>query len=172
MIDFISRFSVPGIILFIVLIGYLRKVPVFDVFVEGAKEGARAAFDVLPVMVGILAAVSLLNASGFIDILANLIEKPLSLFGIPPEIVPILIIRPFSGSASLGLFTQQIKVFGADSYLGKVISTIMGSSETVLYTLPVYFGAANVKNTRHALAASLIASYFGMRVSVYICKVL
>ncbi|NLM74177.1 MAG: spore maturation protein [Clostridiaceae bacterium] len=170
MIDFISKFSVPGVIFFIVVIGYLKKVPVFDAFVEGAKEGASAAFEVLPVMVGILTAVSLINASGLIDILTSLVKGPLSLLGVPAEIVPILLIRPFSGSASLGLFTQQIKLFGADTYLGRTLSTIMGSSETVLYTLPVYFGAANVKDTRHAVAASLIASYTGMLVSIYICK--
>jgi spore maturation protein B len=171
MIDFISKFSVPGVIFIIVVIGYMKKVPVFDTFVEGAKEGAKAAFDVLPVMVGILAAVSIINASGLIDILTSLLKGPLSLIGIPAEIVPILLIRPFSGSASLGLFTQQIKLFGADTYLGRTISTIMGSSETVLYTLPVYFGAANVKDTRHAVAASLVASYTGMLVSIFICRI-
>ncbi len=171
MIDFISKFSVPGVIFIIVVIGYMKRVPVFDTFVEGAKEGAKAAFDVLPVMVGILAAVSIINASGLIDILTSLLKGPLSLIGIPAEIVPILLIRPFSGSASLGLFTQQIKLFGADTYLGRTISTIMGSSETVLYTLPVYFGAANVKDTRHAVAASLVASYTGMLVSIFICRI-
>lgn len=170
--DFISNLAIPGVILLIVLIAYLKGVPVFDVFVEGAKEGAQTAFNVLPVMVGIIAAVSVLNASGLINILSNLIAKPLSLLGIPPETIPVLLIRPFSGSASLGLFSQQIKAYGPDSYLGRVLSTIMGSSETVLYTLAVYFGATNVKDTRHAIAASLISSYLGMLTSIYICKIL
>lgn len=170
--DFISNLAIPGVILLIVLIAYLKGVPVFDVFVEGAKEGAQTAFNVLPVMVGIIAAVSILNASGLINILSNLIAKPLSILGVPPETIPVLLIRPFSGSASLGLFSQQIKAYGPDSYLGRVLSTIMGSSETVLYTLAVYFGATNVKDTRHAIAASLISSYLGMLTSIYICKIL
>ncbi|NLU52149.1 MAG: spore maturation protein [Clostridiaceae bacterium] len=172
MVDFIAGFSVAGVIFIIVIYAYLKGVPVFDAFVEGAKEGVKAAIDVLPVMVGILAAVSILNASGLVDILTGLLKGPLSLIGIPAETVPMLLLRPFSGSASLGLFTEQIKTFGPDSYLGKALSTIMGSSETVLYILPVYFGAVNVKNTRHAAAASLIASYTGMLAAIYICRIL
>lgn len=170
--NFISNFSIPGIILLIVIVAYLKGVPVFDAFVEGAKEGAKTAFDILPVMVGIIAAVSILNASGLIDVLTNLVRGPAQLVGIPAEVIPILLIRPFSGSASLGLFTEQIKAYGADHYLGRALSTIMGSSETVLYTLAVYFGAANVKNTRHAVVAGLISSYVGMLAAIYICKII
>lgn len=170
--DFISNLAIPGVILIIVLVGFIKGIPVFDVFLEGAKEGAKTAFTILPVMVGIVAAVSILNASGLITILSNLLTKPLSLIGIPPETIPMLLIRPFSGSASLGLFSQQIDAYGADSYIGRVLSTIMGSSETVLYTLAVYFGATNVKDTRHAIPASLISSYLGMLSAVYICKFL
>ncbi|NLL95700.1 MAG: spore maturation protein [Clostridiaceae bacterium] len=172
MVDFISNFMIPAVILLIILAAYIKGVPVFDVFVEGAKIGAKTSFNILPVMVGIIMAVSVLNASGLIDILTSLIAKPLSLIGIPPETIPVLLIRPFSGSASLGMFSELIKKYGADSYIGRVLSTIMGSSETVLYTLAVYFGAANVKNTRHAIAASLISSYLGMLTAIYICKIL
>ncbi|MCX7772054.1 MAG: spore maturation protein [Clostridia bacterium] len=172
MMDFIANFSIPAVILLIVLAGYFKGVPVFDAFVEGAKEGAKTAFDVLPVMVGIIAAVSIINASGLIGILTRLVQAPLGLVGIPPEVIPILIIRPFSGSASLGLFTEQVKAFGADSFLGRALSTVMGSSETVLYPLAVYFGAAGVKNTRHAVVASLVSSYSGMLAAIFICKIL
>lgn len=171
-VDFFSNFMIPAVILLIILAAYIKGVPVFDVFVEGAKIGAKTSFNILPVMVGIIMAVSVLNASGLIDILTSLIAKPLSLIGIPPETIPVLLIRPFSGSASLGMFSELIKKYGADSYIGRVLSTIMGSSETVLYTLAVYFGAANVKNTRHAIAASLISSYLGMLTAIYICKIL
>ncbi len=171
-VDFISNFMIPAVILLIILAAYIKGVPVFDVFVEGAKIGAKTSFNILPVMVGIIMAVSVLNASGLIDILTSLIAKPLSLIGIPPETIPVLLIRPFSGSASLGMFSELIKKYGADSYIGRVLSTIMGSSETVLYTLAVYFGAANVKNTRHAITASLISSYLGMLTAIYICKIL
>ncbi len=170
--DFISNLMIPAVILLIILVAYIKGIPVFDEFVEGAKEGAKTSFNILPVMVGIIMAVSVLNASGLIDILSGLISKPLSIIGIPPETIPVLLIRPFSGSASLGMFSEQIKKYGADSYIGRTLSTIMGSSETVLYTLAVYFGATNVKNTRHAIAASLISSYLGMLTAIYICKVL
>ncbi len=172
MLDFIANFSIPAIILIIVLVAYFKGVPVFDVFVEGAKEGAKTAFEILPVMVGILAAVSILNASGLIGILTNLLKGPAQLVGIPVETIPILLIRPFSGSASLGLFNDQIKTYGADGYLGRALSTIMGSSETVLYTLALYFGATSVKNTRHAVVASLLSSYAGMLAAIYICRIL
>ncbi|NLL66146.1 MAG: spore maturation protein, partial [Clostridiaceae bacterium] len=138
--DLLSSFSIPGVILIVVLVAYFKGIPVFDAFIEGAREGAETAFNILPTMVGIIAAVSILNASGLIDILTNLISRPLGLIGIPPETVPVLLIRPFSGSASLGLFSEQIKIYGADTYIGRVLSTIMGSSETVLYTIAVYFG--------------------------------
>lgn len=170
--DFISNLMIPAVILLIILVAYIKGIPVFDVFVEGAKDGAKTSFNILPVMVGIIMAVSVLNASGLIDILSGLLAKPLGIIGIPPETIPILLIRPFSGSASLGMFSEQIKKYGADSYIGRTLSTIMGSSETVLYTLAVYFGATNVKNTRHAVAASLISSYLGMLSAIYICKVL
>lgn len=170
--EFVSNLMIPAVILIIILTAYFKGIPAFDVFVEGAKEGARTSFNILPVMVGIIMAVSVLNASGLIDILTGLIAKPLSMIGIPSETIPVLLIRPFSGSASLGIFSELIKKYGADSYVGRVLSTIMGSTETVLYTLAVYFGAANVKNTRHAVAASLISSYLGMLASIYICKIL
>lgn len=170
--DFIANLAIPAVILLIILVGYFRGIPVFDVFVEGAKEGAKTAFDILPVMAGIIAAVSMLNASGLFDVLTQLIKGPLIFIGIPAEVIPVLLIRPFSGSASLGLFTEQIRMYGPDSYLGRVLSTIMGSTETVLYTLAVYFGGANVKNTRHAVTAALISSYAGMLAAIYICKVL
>jgi spore maturation protein B len=170
--DFLANLAIPAVILFIVLSAYLKGVPVFDTFIEGAKEGAKTAFEILPVMVGILAAVSMLNASGLFDVLTSLIKGPLALIGIPAEIIPILLIRPFSGSASLGLFTEQIKLYGADSYLGRTLSTIISSSETVLYTLAVYFGGTPVKDTRHAVAAALISSYAGMLTAIYICRIL
>lgn len=172
MINILADAAIPAVIFIIVIAAYLKGVPVFDVFVEGAKEGAKTALDILPIMVGILAAVAALNGSGFIDILTNLFKKPVEAIGIPHEVLPILLIRPFSGSAALGIFTDQMSRVGPDTYLGRALSTIMGSSETVLYTLAVYFGATNVKNTRHALAASLISSYAGMLAAVYICKVI
>jgi spore maturation protein B len=172
MMDLIANLSIPAVIVLIVIVACIKGIPVFDTFVEGAKEGAKTALDILPVMVGIIAAVSILNASGLIDIMTNMLKGPADLIAIPSEIIPILVIRPFSGSASLGLFTEQIKAYGADRYIGRALSTIMGSSETVLYTLAVYFGGANVKNTRHALAASLISSYAGMLAAIYICRVL
>lgn len=172
MMDLLSNAAIPVVVLLIVVTAYIKGVPVFDTFVEGAREGARTAFDILPVMVGILAGVAVLNGSGLIDMLTGLLQKPAEAIGIPREILPLLLIRPFSGSASLGLFSEQITRVGPDTFLGRALSTIMGSSETVLYTLAVYFGAANVKNTRHAVAASLISSYAGMLAAIFICRII
>lgn len=171
MMDLLSNAAIPAVVLLIVVTAYIKGVPVFDTFIEGAKEGARTAFDILPVMVGILAGVAVLNGSGLIDMLTGLLQKPAEAIGIPREILPLLLIRPFSGSASLGLFTDQLSKVGPDTFLGRALSTVMGSSETVLYTLAVYFGAANVKNTRHAIAASLISSYAGMLAAIFICRI-
>lgn len=172
MIDFLASAAIPFVVFIIVITAYIKGVPVFDTFVEGAREGAKTAFDILPVMVGILAAVAVLNGSGLIDILTGLLKKPAEAVGIPRETVPILLMRPFSGSAALGLFTDQISKVGPDTFLGRALSTIMGSSETVLYTLAVYFGAAGVRNTRHALVASLISSYAGMLAAILICRII
>lgn len=172
MMDLLSNAAIPAVVLLIVVTAYIKGVPVFDTFVEGAKEGARTAFDILPVMVGILAGVAVLNGSGLIDMLTGLLQKPAEAIGIPREILPLLLIRPFSGSASLGLFIDQLAKVGPDTFLGRALSTVMGSSETVLYTLAVYFGAANVKNTRHAVAASLISSYAGMLAAIFICRII
>lgn len=172
MIDLLSNAAIPAVVVLIVVIAFIKGVPVFDTFVEGAREGARTAFDILPVMVGIMAAVATLDGSGLIHIMTSLFQKPAEAVGIPREALPLLLIRPFSGSASLGLFTEQIAKVGPDTFLGRALSTIMGSSETVLYTLAVYFGAANVRNTRHAIVASLISSYAGMFAAIYICRIL
>ena len=129
---------------------------VFDTFVEGAKEGARTAF-YLPVMVGILAGVAVLNGSGLIDIMTGLLQKPAEAAGIPRETLPLLLIRPFSGSASLGLFSEQIAKVGADSFRTCTVHYYGFQRNRSLYSC-VYFGAAR-SNTRHAIAASLISSY-------------
>lgn len=170
--DFISNAAIPAVVFLIVVTAFIRGVPVFDTFIEGAKEGARTALDILPVMMGILAGVAVLEGSGLIDIMTGLLQKPAEAVGIPREILPLMLIRPFSGSASLGLFTEQIAKVGPDTFLGRALSTLMGSSETVLYTLAVYFGAANVKNTRHAIVASLISSYAGMLTAIFICRII
>lgn len=172
MAEIISNAAIPTVVFLIVVTAFAKGVPVFDTFIEGAKEGVRTAFDILPVMVGILAGVAVLNGSGLVDILTALLQKPMEAVGIPKETLPLLLIRPFSGSASLGIFSDQISRVGPDTFIGRALSTIMGSSETVLYTLAVYFGAANVKNTRHAVAASLISSYAGMIAAIFICRIL
>ncbi len=172
MAELLSNAAIPAVVFLIVVTAYIKGVPVFDTFVEGAKEGARTAFDILPVMVGILAGVAVLNGSGLIDIMTGLLQKQAQAAGIPGETLPLLLIRPFSGSASLGLFSEQIAKVGPDTFLGRALSTIMGSSETVLYTLAVYFGGAKVKNTRHAIAASLISSYTGMLAAIFICRII
>jgi len=172
MAELLSSIAIPLVFLLITATAFIKGVPVFDNFVEGAKEGARTAFDILPVMVGILAGVAALNGSGLVDIITGLLQKPAEAAGIPREAIPLLLIRPFSGSASLGLFAAQIEKVGPDTFLGRALSTVMGSSETVLYTLAVYFGAANVRNTRHAIAASLVSSYAGMLAAIFICRVL
>ena len=172
MAELLSNAAIPAVFLFITVTAFIRGVPVFDTFVEGARDVSLTALNILPVMVVLQAGVAMLNGSGLIDIMTGLLQKPTEAAGVPREALPLLLIRPFSGSASLGLFAEQIEKVGPDTFLGRALSTIMGSSETVLYTLAVYFGAANVKNTRHAIAASLISSYAGMLAAVFICRII
>jgi spore maturation protein B len=170
--DWLSKAAIPLLIVIILVLGAWKKVPVFDTFLEGAKEGLSTTLRILPVLVGIMLGIEILKASGAMDMLVGLLRPIASLFGIPKEILPLAILRPISGSASLGLLSQQLEEYGADSYVGKTLSVMMGSTETIFYTITVYFGAIGVKKTRFTLWVALISSLAGMVASVIICRIL
>lgn len=170
--EWLSKAAIPILIVVILVLGAWKKVPVFDTFLEGAKEGLSTTARILPVLVGIMLGIEVLKASGALDMLVMLLQPVARLFGIPKEILPMAILRPISGSASLGLLSQQLKEYGADSYIGKTLSVMMGSTETIFYTIAVYFGAIGVKKTRFTLWVAVLSGLIGLVTSVIVCRIL
>ncbi|OCN01924.1 spore maturation protein [Clostridium sp. W14A] len=147
----------PAVVLCIVLFGFLRKVPVFDTFVAGAKEGLRSTVSILPSLIGLIMAVSMLSASGALDLLSSFLAPVASLIGLPKQAMPLALIRPVSGSGSTAVLTQIFYDCGPDSFVGRVASVMSGSTETTFYAIAVYFGAVGIKKTRHTIPAALTA---------------
>ncbi len=170
--EWLSKAAIPVLIVVILFLGAWKKVPVFDTYLEGAKEGLATTFRILPVLVGIMLGIEVLKASGALDMLVWLLQPIAALFNIPKEILPMAILRPISGSASLALLNQQLKEYGADSYIGRTLSVMMGSTETIFYTIAVYFGAIGVKKTRFTLWVALISGVAGLIASVIVCRLL
>ena len=168
-IKLLSVYAVPAIFLVILSIGMYQEVKVYDVFIEGAKEGIATVVRIIPSLVGLLVAIGVFRASGALDLLIYAFKPIATFFGIPSEAMPLAFLRPISGSASLALVSDIIKTHGADSFVGRVVSTMMGSTETIFYTLAVYFGSVGIKNIRYTLAAALIADAVSVVASVWVC---
>ena len=160
-----------SVIFFLILgIGALKRVRVYEVFVDGAKEGFNVAVKIIPYLVAILVAIRIFRASGAMDGLITALSPVLSPLGVPPEVLPMAIIRPLSGSGSLGVMSEGLKTYGPDSLIGNMLSTMMGSTETTFYVLAVYFGSVAVRRTRHALPAALLGDLAGLTMAIFICN--
>ncbi len=168
-LEAISLWAIPVLLVGIPLVGMIRKIKVYDVFIEGAKEGFQVAVRIIPFLVGILVAIGMFRASGAMDMLTNALRPMLSAARFPPEIFPLVILRTLSGSGSLALATDIIKRYGADSLIARTAATIYGGSETTFYVLAVYFGSIGVKHTRHAIPAALLGDMVAAIVAVAIC---
>lgn len=151
-----GSYAVPVVIACIVLFGFFRKVPVFDTFITGAKEGLQSSVSILPTLVGLIMAVSMLNASGALDLLSSLLAPAASALGLPPQVMPLALIKPISGSGSTAVLTQIYKDCGPDSFAGRVASVMAGSTETTFYAVAVYYGSVGIKKTRHTIPAALV----------------
>lgn len=156
-----DKWLLPCLILLIVGTGLLRGVPVYEAFVEGAKEGLKTAVTILPYMIAMLAAIYLMQQSGLLSSLTQLLTPVFSFLGIPKAVAPLMLLRPFSGSASLAMLQNILETNGPDSRAGLVASTLMGSTETIFYTCGLYLGAAGVKKSRYAIPAALVAWLVG-----------
>ena len=171
----ISATISSGLFLFIIagipLYGYFKGVAIYETFVEGAREGFDTAVRIIPYLVAILVAVGMFRASGAISSLAGLLPESLKAYGITPEILTIGLVRPLSGSASLGILAETISVYGADSFQALLGAVIIGSSETTLYVTAVYFGAVSISRMRYAIHAGLIADFVGFVASILVCSV-
>ena len=154
----------------IVLFGLIRRVRVFDVFMTGAKEGIRTLYNIAPTIIGLMFAVSLLKSSGAVDVICSLIAPAAQKLGFPPEIVPMAMLRPVSGSGATALLLSVFTDCGPDSFAGRVASVLAGSSETTFYATAMYFGSVNIKNTRHTLPAALAADFTALVMSAATVK--
>lgn len=172
LISIVSVVAIPLVLLIFLGWGLIKKVKVYEVFVEGAKEGFTVAIKIIPYLVAMLAAIGIFRASGAMEILISLLTPVTSLIGMPPETLPMALMRPLSGSGSLGIMTELMKVHGPDSLIGIMASTMYGSSETTFYVIAVYFGTVSIKNTRHAVPTGLIADVAGMLAAVWIVNLL
>lgn len=168
-ITVLSKYAIPTIFLLILSAGMYREVKVYDVFVEGAREGFTTVIRIIPSLVGLLVAVGVFKASGAMDLLVFALKPLAGMLGIPSEVLPLALLRPVSGSASLALVSETIRTYGPDSFIGRLVSTMMGSTETIFYTLAVYFGSVGVKNIRYTLIAALLADLASVLASVWIC---
>ena len=171
-IDYLSSAAMPIVILIILLFWLIEKNKVFDTFLDGAKEGLEIVLKIFPTLIGLFVAIGALRSSGILDFLINLLKPGLVLLKIPSEIMPLAMLRPISGSASIAVATDIMKTFGVDSNIGLITSTIMGSTETTLYTIAIYTSAVRIKKTRFVLIAALAADIAGMITSVVIWRIL
>ncbi len=168
-----ARYIIPLLLVGIPLYALgVKKVKVYEVFVEGARDGFSIAVRIIPYLVAILVAVGMFRASGALDLLLGLLSPLLQFIGFPAENLPLALMRPLSGSGSLGLLTDLVNEHGADSLTAKIGATMFGSSETTFYVLAVYFGSVGITRSRHALFAGLTADAVGALSAVYVCKLL
>jgi len=168
-LEAISLWAIPVLLVGIPTIGLIRKVKVYDVFIDGAKEGFNVAVRIIPFLVGILVAIGMFRASGAMDLLTSALQPLLARTIFPPDLVPLVLMRTLSGSGSLALTTDIVKRFGPDSMIARMASTMYGSSETTFYVLAVYFGSVGVKRTRHAVPAALVGDVVAAIAAVAVC---
>jgi len=171
LISLISSWAIPVMITFIPLYAYTRKVPVYESFVEGAKDGFGTAISIIPHLVGMMVAISVFRSSGALDYFMGFIAPMFHSFGVPAEVLPLGLLRPLTGTGSLAYTTELIRTHGPDSLIGLIASTIQGSTDTTLYVLTVYFGAIGIRNGRYALKVGLFSDVVGFIAAIVICMV-
>ncbi|MDP4118303.1 MAG: spore maturation protein [Bacillota bacterium] len=169
-IKWISDMIIPIVITGILVAGLYKKADTYDIFIEGAKEGIGITVGIVPSIIGLMMAISMMRACGMIDLIAHALKPVLSFIGMPADVLPLALLRPMSGSASLGIVTDILKNSGADSYSGRVASIMMGSTETTFYTIALFFGSVNIKNTNKAVSIALIGDAVGMLGSIIFCR--
>ena len=170
MLEWISIGIVPFMVLIILGYGYIKGVDIYTAFVEGAKEGFKIALGIMPYLIAIFIAIGILRGSSALDMLTELLSPFTGLLGIPKEILPLILIRPISGSGALGVVKDTISHYGPDSFPGVLASVMMGSSETIFYTVALYFGSIGIKDYRHTLKAALLSYIISIFVTIFICS--
>jgi spore maturation protein B len=168
----LSNFLFLAFIIGIPLYGAIKKLNVFDAFVIGAKEGFEVSVSLIPYLIAMMIAIGMLRASGFFQLLYHSLSPFLTAVGMPAELLPLALIRPFSGSAANGVMIDLIQEHGGNSFIAKTAATMMGSTETTFYVVAIYFGAVSIRHTRHAIPAGLLADLAGVIASLTVCHYL
>lgn len=171
LISLMSIWLIPLLIVFILLYGTTKRVPTYETFVEGAKEGFGMAVSIIPYLVGMLVAISVFRASGAMDFFIEMLKPILQAVGVPTEIVPLALIRPISGTGALGMTADLIATHGPDSFIGRLASTMQGSTDTTFYVITVYFGAVGIRKMGDALKVGLLADLAGIVASIVVVTI-
>ncbi len=167
---YVSDFMIPFVLFYIVAFGMLMKRPVYDDFVEGAREGARTVVEIMPTLVGLMVGVGVLRTSGFLDALSQALSGICQKAGFPPQLLPVALVKLFSSSAATGLALDIFQKFGPDSFLGMAVSLMLSCTETVFYTMSIYFLSVKVKKTRYTLPGALLSTLVGIVMSIVLAK--
>ena len=171
-VNYISNIAIPAVILIILLYGLFERKNVFDIFLKGAEDGAKMVIKLFPTLIGLFLAIGALSSSGILDFLVNLISPVLNIFKFPSEILPLAMLRPISGSASLAILNSIYDNHGPDSFIGLLASVMQGSTDTTMYVITLYFGSIGIKKIRYALWAGLCADLIGIVASIVITNIL
>lgn len=172
MLLFLSNAVIPLLLLFIVAYGILKKRNVYENFIKGAVDGFQTVIQIMPTLVGLMVAVGILRASGFLELVSGILGGVLKGIGFPPQLVPVTIVRMFSSSAATGLVLDLFKEYGPDSPIGLAASIMMSCTETIFYTMSVYFMAAGVSKTRYTLKGALTATFAGIAASLFLSRMM
>ncbi|HJV45883.1 MAG TPA: nucleoside recognition domain-containing protein [Bacillota bacterium] len=167
-----SVWAIPLLLSTILIYGMAKKIPVFEVFTEGAKDGFGTAIRIIPTLVGMMVAISIFRSSGALDLLTQWFKPLLQYFQIPVDIIPLALLRPITGAGSLAVTTDIIATHGPDSFVGRLAATMQGATDTTLYVLTVYFGAVGVRNSKYALKVGLAADLVGVIASIFIVRLI
>ena len=171
-IIYFSDYVIPFVFFYIIALGLVTKTNIYDEFIKGAKDGFKVVLDIMPTLIGLMVAVGILRASGTLDLLSDIIKPLTDFLHFPSELVPVTLIKMFSSSAATSLVLDIFKQYGPDSYLGRIVSIMMSCTETIFYTMSVYFMAAGVKKTRYTLAGALTATIVGVIASVVLTNLI
>lgn len=170
-IIYLSDYIIPFVFFYIICLGLVTKTNIYDEFIKGAKDGFKVVIDIMPTLIGLMVAVGVLRASGALDLLSSLMEPITEILHFPSELVPIALVKMFSSSAATSLVLDIFKQYGPDSYFGRIVSIMMSCTETIFYTMSVYFMAAGVKKTRYTLVGAIISTMAGIVASVVLANV-
>ena len=168
----ISLWALPVILLVILTMGLIKKVPLYETFTDGAKEGFKVSVNIIPYLVAIIVAISMFRASGIIEMIGEALQPFLAHFNVPADTIPIMLVRSLSGSAALGVFSDIANTLGPDDYATKLSAVMVGSSETTFYVLAVYFGAVGISKLRYALLVGLLADFIGIVSAILVCNMM